>query len=155
TLAQLKSAQSQRLRSFFYKHNVRRKEHVQKRLELISLAQCPLQDEAVLVPAQLEVLRLVRLLRALLPTLEDYDARIAQLFRSHPDAFIFTSLPGAGPALEPRLLCALGSQRQRWPNVQALQNFSGLSPVRKASGKTEVTLKRSACPKYLRQTFHE
>lgn len=152
---QLQAVKAQTLRAFFYKHHVRRKEWLQQKLELIAGATLAIQDQAVLLPAELEAARLVRQLRALLPSIADYDQRIAGLYKAHPDAFIFKSLPGAGPALEPRLLCALGSQRERWESAQALQNFSGLSPVRKASGNMCVFLKRKSCPKYLRQTFHE
>jgi transposase len=155
TLQKLQAAKPHQLRAHFYKHHVRREEWVQQRLELIAKATALVHDQAVLLPAELEVARLVRQLRTLLPAIEDYDRRIHELYEAHPDAFIFKSLPGAGPALEPRLLCALGSQRERWANAQALQNFSGLSPVRKSSGKTCLILRRHACPKYLRQTFHE
>jgi transposase len=155
TLAKLCAAKPHQLRSFFYKHHVRREAWIQQRLELIAKATVLVHDPAVLLPAELEVARLVRQLRTLLPAIEDYDQRIAKLYHAHPDAGIFKSLPGAGPALEPRLLCALGTQRERWANAESLQNFSGLSPVRKASGKTCVILRRCACPKYLRQTFHE
>ena len=155
TLQKLGAAQPQQLRSLFYKHHVRREEWVQQRLDLIAKATALVHDQAVLLPAELEVARLVRKLRALLPAIDDYDRRIHELYEAHPDAFIFKSLPGAGPALEPRLLCALGSQRQRWADALSLQNFSGLSPVRKASGKACVIVRRCACPKYLRQTFHE
>jgi transposase len=155
TLAKLRAAKPHHLRSLFYKHHVRREEWVQQRLELIAKATALVHDQAVLLPAELEVARLVRQLRALLPAIEDYDRRIAELYEAHPDAGIFKSLPGAGPSLEPRLLCALGTQRQRWADAESLQNFSGLSPVRKASGKSCVILRRCACPKYLRQTFHE
>jgi transposase len=155
TLQKLCEVRPHVLRAFFYKHHVRREKWVQQRLDLIAKATALVHDQAVLLPAELEVARLVSQLRTLLPAIADYDRRIHDLYEAHPDAFIFKSLPGAGPALEPRLLCALGSQRQRWADAQALQNFSGLSPVRKASGRACVILRRCACPKYLRQTFHE
>jgi hypothetical protein len=39
--------------------------------------------------------------------------------------------------------------------VRALQCFAGIAPVKEASGKSEWTHFRRACPKFLRQTFHE
>jgi transposase len=134
---------------------VRRRDCIAQRLELIAKATTLVRDESVLLPAQLEVTRLVRLLRALLPFIADYDKRIAELYAAHGDAVIFKSLPGAGPALGPRLLCAMGTVRGRWPNALSIQTFSGLAPVRKASGQSCVVSKRWACPKYLRQTFQE
>ena len=36
-----------------------------------------------------------------------------------------------------------------------MQNLSGIAPVTKRSGKQCVVQRRWACPKFLRQTFHE
>jgi hypothetical protein len=36
-----------------------------------------------------------------------------------------------------------------------MQCYSGIAPVRVASGKTQTIHFRRACPKFLRQTFHE
>ena len=36
-----------------------------------------------------------------------------------------------------------------------MQQYSGIAPVLRASGKTKVAHLRHACPKFLRQTFHE
>jgi transposase len=155
SLQKLQSAKPATLKKFFYLHGIHRQDYLQQRLDLIAQAKGIITDEAILFPSQMEIQRLVRCLLALAPAIAAYDAQILKLFNSHPDAFIYKSLPGAGPALEPRLLCALGTVRQRWESAQAIQTFSGLSPVRKSSGKSSVVHKRSACPKYLRQTFHE
>ncbi len=64
-------------------------------------------------------------------------------------------LRGAGAALAPRLLCAFGSQRDRWKNADSLAAFSGIAPVTKKSGKLCQVHRRFACPKYLRQILHE
>ena len=87
--------------------------------------------------------------------IRDFDAKIAEVMKQHPDAHLFTSLRGAGPALAPRLLCAFGSQRDRWEDADSLASFSGIAPVTKKSGKLCQVHRRFACPKYLRQTFHE
>lgn len=155
TMASLQATSPEKLRQFFYQHHVRRKAQIEHRLELIAEARPLVTDPAVLEPVELDIKRLVNEMKALLPVLEEYDRRIAAAYAAHPDAAIFKSLPGAGPALAPRLLCALGSQRERWPNAGALQTFSGLSPVIIASGKMHSVQVRRACPKYLRQTFHE
>ena len=73
----------------------------------------------------------------------------------HPDAFIFRSLPGAGPALTPRLVAAFGTQRERYASAAELSAWSGIAPVVERSGKQEWIHFRWACPKFLRQTFHE
>ncbi|MCX6997784.1 MAG: hypothetical protein NTV49_12030 [Kiritimatiellaeota bacterium] len=54
-----------------------------------------------------------KLVLRLQASITEYDRQIAQLFRRHPDAFIFEGVPGAGPALGPRLLSAFGTDRQQ------------------------------------------
>lgn len=88
-------------------------------------------------------------------TIQDFDAKIAEAMRKHPDAQLFTNLRGAGNALAPRLLCAFGSQRDRWKDAESLASFSGIAPITYKSGKSRGVHRRVACPKYLRQTFHE
>jgi transposase len=73
----------------------------------------------------------------------------------HPDAPIFRSLPGAGPALAPRLLVAFGTQRDRFQSAAEVAQFYGLAPVVKQSGNPKTTHMRNRCPKFGRQTFHE
>ena len=63
---------------------------------------------------------------------------------------MFASLPGAGPALVPRLLVAFGTRR-----ALQMQCYGGIAPIKEASGKTKWVHFRFACPKFLRQTFHE
>ena len=47
------------------------------------------------------------------------------------------------------------TDRAAWESAANLQNLSGIAPVRKSSGKSSVVQMRLACPKFLRQTFHE
>jgi hypothetical protein len=54
-------------------------------------------------------------------------------FRSHPDHFLFESLPGAGKQLSPRLLAVFGSDRARWAAPMDIQKFSGIAPVMNAA----------------------
>ena len=88
-------------------------------------------------------------------SIRDFDAKIAEMMKQHPDSHLFTSLRGAGPVLAPRLLCAFGSRRDRWEDAESLASFSGIAPVTKRSGKQCKVHRRFACPKHLRQTFHE
>ena len=59
------------------------------------------------------------------------------------------------PALVPRLIAAFGSDRNRWQSPEQLQSYSGIAPVTQQSGNSRVVKRRYACPKFLRQTFHE
>jgi transposase len=104
-------------------------------------------------------LAMVRALLALLAVLRTHiaglDRRIAATAAVHPDLSIVQSLPGAGPVMEPRLLAALGSDRERFADAGELQVTTGIAPLRRGSGQSEQILFRWACPKFLRQTFHE
>jgi Transposase IS116/IS110/IS902 family len=84
-----------------------------------------------------------------------YDQQIETLAREHPDFAIIDSLPGVGPALAPRLIAALGTRRDRYQSAGELQSYSGIAPVLASSGKQCWVHWRWACPKFLRQTFHE
>ena len=49
----------------------------------------------------------------------------------------------------------MGNDRQRYENAAQVQAYSGIGPVTKKSGKSKIVHRRYACPKFLRQTFHE
>ena len=55
----------------------------------------------------------------------------------------------------PRLIVAFGTRRDRYQNAYEVQCYSGIAPVTESSGKSEWVHFRFACPKFLRQTFHE
>jgi transposase len=151
------------LRKFFYGHHCRGEQRMLKRLELVQKAKPLTQDSALIEPAALRIQVLARQLRHLLPDIARYDRQIAQLFEAHPDRFLFEQLPGAGKVLAPRLASAFGSNPQRWESALEIATLSGIAPVRRASGmrsgkkgerKAGVHF-RQACPKFLRQSFHE
>ena len=73
----------------------------------------------------------------------------------YPERPLFTVLPGAGAALAPRLAAAFGLDRSRYQSAEELSAYAGIAPIQRSSGKTKVHYMRLACPKYLRQTFHE
>ena len=54
-----------------------------------------------------------------------------------------------------RLLRILSEDRKRYSAAEDLQQLSGIAPVLIRSGKSCTVRRRSACPKFLRQTFHE
>jgi transposase len=84
-----------------------------------------------------------------------YDAAIAAHFAAHADAPVFRSFPGSGAALAPRLLVACGTDRARFLDARALQQYAGLAPVTVRSGRTRVVRWRWAAPAFVRQSFHE
>lgn len=155
TLEALQRAKLQTIRKFFYGHNCRRPDRVEKILTQIAGAQALTTDAAIVEAAILTVQMLAKQLRPLAASLERFDQKLAELFGRHPDAAIFDSLPGAGDALAPRLLSAFGSDRSRFESARQMQTYSGVAPVTQRSGRRCTVRRRWACPKFLRQTFHE
>jgi transposase len=113
------------------------------------------RDQAVREGAGIMARGLVALIATLRNQIAGLDRRIAELVASHPEAPLFDSLPGAGKALVPRMIVAFGTRRERFDSAQEMQRYSGIAPVTVASGKTQQVSFRRACPKFLRQTFHE
>jgi transposase len=97
----------------------------------------------------------VRLIQSLKQDISRCEERIEQLTKAHADFALFDSLPGAGDALVPRLIAALGTQRERFSNAAEVQAYTGIAPVVRQSGNTQSTRCRQAYPHFLRQTFHE
>lgn len=151
----LSRARAQTIRNFFYAHRFRRADIIEQRLEKLSAASALTTDSAVIEVFRVRARRLTSQLLALLPHIASCDKRIAELFAAHPDAPIFQSLPGAGPALAPRLLAAFSQDRNQWRDASHLATFSGIAPVKMRSGNRSITVFRRAAPKFLRQSFHE
>lgn len=151
----LRRADRRLIRRVLSEHSIRNEEQQDQIIDRIRSAQLLCDDEALIVPSAMAAKLLVSQIRQSRQTVQEFDTRIAEVMRQHPDAHLFTSLRGAGPALAPRLLCAFGSQRDRWADADSLAAFSGIAPVTLKSGKQCRVQRRFACPKYLRQTFHE
>lgn len=154
-LKQLKAASADTLRSFFYKHNSRAEDLIQKRLETIKAATALTEDEAIVSAHQLQSQSLVRHLAEVQKTIEQYNDVIQKTFQGHSCFAIFDALPGAGPALAPRLAAAFGSLRENFPTPADMLCLSGVAPVRKQSGKQETIFFRWKRPKFLHQTMVE
>ena len=154
-LPSLQQAAAKTLRAFFYKHNCRSAKAIEARLTSIAIAKALTTDEAILAPARMLVSALASLLKPLHQAIAQLEGVIEQALDQHPDAAIFRSFPGAGPALTPRLLVAFGTQRDRFQSAQEVAQFYGLAPVVIQSGNSKVTHIRRRCPKFGRQTFHE
>jgi len=155
SLEQLQKAHPNTLRAFYYAHHCRRPDLVQQRLRQIKTAQPLTTDAAVIAAHSLRVQCLARQLRLLLGSIATYDRQIEALFASHPDAALFASFPGAGDCLAPRLAAAFGTHRDRFPEADSMERWSGVAPVTRRSGKLQTVHRRHACAKFVLQTFHE
>jgi transposase len=155
TLLELQRANPRTLERFFRSHRLRPEGGFPALLATLRGWTPWTRDRALLGPKALYVQALVRQLAALNDDIQQFQRRIEEVFARHQDAPLFRALPGAGAALAPRLLAALGSDRQRFASAAELQAYSGIAPVTQRSGKSCQVRRRYACPKFLRQTFHE
>lgn len=155
TLPDLQRARPETIRSFCRRHNCRNAELIEERIRKIRQAVPATRDAAVIRPAVTMTRTAVDQIATLRAGISELEQQIATTTSGLPDFGIFDSFPGAGPALAPRLLAAFGSYRDRYTSAADVQKLSGIAPVRKHSGKTQSVHFRRACPKFLRQTFHE
>jgi hypothetical protein len=52
-----------------------------------------------------------------------------------PDVELFSSLPSNGPCLAPRLLVAMGENRDKFKDAAEIQRYAGIAPVTERSDK--------------------
>ena len=86
----------------------------------------------------------VRLIEALNAEIDALGEVVAQHFGRHPDADLYTSQPGLGVILGARVLAEFGDDPDRFADAKARKNYSGMSPITKASGTKRVVLARFA-----------
>ena len=155
TLTTVQKARPETLKQFYYLNGSRSQKLIQQRLKLLQQAVAVSDEPALNQSFALRVQLVCRQLQDVVRTIKDYDTQIAQSFAQHPDRETFASFPGAGPVLAPRLLSALGSDRERFDSAANLQRYTGIAPVTKQSGKMRYVHRRYLCPLFERQSFHE
>lgn len=149
------AARADTLRRFYYSHHCRSEQQIQTRLDLIAGSRPLTTDGAVVEAGIWWVQTLVAQIRAFNRAIQGYDQRITELFKAHPDGFIFASFPGAGKQLAPRLVGVFGTDRTRYEAAINVATYSGVAPVIERSGKQEWIRWRWHCPKFLRQSLVE
>jgi hypothetical protein len=70
------------------------------------------------------------------------EAEVGASFGRRPDAEIYLSQPGLGNVLGARVLAEFGDDPHRYADTRARKNYSGMSPITKASGTKRVVLAR-------------
>ena len=154
TAQALASATEQELVAFLKGHRMR---YTRRRRELLNQAHDATRlqaDEATVRAMALRVVAIVEQLLKLEESLAQYRQRIEELFAQHPDAALFSSLPGAGKKLAPRLACVFGTDRSRFDSAHVVQQLSGTVPVHFDSGKRRLVKFRWGCNTVYRNTMH-
>ena len=87
---------------------------------------------------------LVAVLATLNAQVEKLQGQVEQSFGQHPAAEIVLSQPGLGPVLGARVLAEFGDDPHRYADAKARKNYSGTSPITRASGTRRIVLARYA-----------
>ena len=87
---------------------------------------------------------LIAVLTAMTEQTEVLAGQVEQGFGRHPDVEIYRSQPGLGMILGARVLAEFGDDPDRYPDARSRRNYSGMSPITKASGTKRVVLARYA-----------
>jgi transposase len=98
------------------------------------------------------------LLRQLAPVVEAVDAYrkdIMDFFAQLPAAEWAATLPASRGTLVPTIWAELGDALGRWRSWQHLQGHSGVVPVTRASGKSQLVAFRFACNLHLRRALQQ
>jgi transposase len=101
------------------------------------------------------MLALVDQLEPLLKQIAGDDKEIERLFLIHADSELFSTLPGAGARLAPRLLAEMGDDRSRYADASSLQALAGTSPVLLQSGTYQKAHRRLGSIKPWRNALHQ
>ncbi|HEY5940662.1 MAG TPA: IS110 family transposase [Gemmatimonadales bacterium] len=87
---------------------------------------------------------LIAVLTAMVAQTEVLAGQVEQGFGRHPDVEIYQSQPGLGMILGARVLAEFGDDPDRYADARSRKNYSGMSPITKASGTKRVVLARYA-----------
>lgn len=155
SLQKLQQAGRSTVEQFLREHQCHDADRNRLRVDSLANAVAATVDPALLEAAQLAMATLLAQINGLRNSIAEYDAAIEKHAKAHPDCQLFSSFPGAGPALTPRLIAAFGTYRDRFATANDVQCFTGIAPVREASGKQLWIHWRWACPKFIRQSVHE
>jgi hypothetical protein len=110
-----------------------------------ALASDQLTARAGVVPAYAaSASALVAVLTVMVAQTEVLAGQVEQGFGRHPDVEIYLSQPGLGMILGARVLAEFGDDPDRFADARGRKNYSGMSPITRASGTKRVVLARYA-----------
>jgi len=101
------------------------------------------------------VTALVAVIAATQAQVEVLAGQVEECFGLHPDAEIIRSQPGLGAILGARVLAEFGDDPNRYVDAKARRNYSGMSPITRASGNKRVVLARYARNRRLSDALYQ
>ena len=154
TLEELQRSPTDEIRAFFKQCRLQDKT-IEQCLAKVKPAVPLTKDSAIVTSGCFYAQAMARQLLELSDAIARCDVKLEELMQTHPDASLFTGLPGAGDAMAPRLLAAYGTDRDRIDGAQDMQSYSGFAPVTRRSGKTKIAVRRWACPVFIKAICHD
>lgn len=140
--------------AFCQQHGDRRRDYRPRRFACLQRPSASLARQ--LLPAfQKQTPWLAQTLLSLIQQKQTVLRHVKKLFAQHPDHDIFTSLPGTGKLLGPKLLVMFGDHRQRLPFPEVIQQLAGTCPVTIQSGQYRSVRFRRACNHVYRATAQQ
>lgn len=141
------------LKKFYFEHGCRSESLIEERLQILAQARALHEDEVLLEILRQKILHARQLIALLNRQLDRILKNIERLFRQHEKAQLVRNLPGAGPAMAPRLLCALELTGEL--DASSLQRYAGVAPVIEKSGDRKWVHRRWNPPRFLHQSLIE
>jgi hypothetical protein len=135
-----------------------RRHHVEAKADVLLAA---LRAPGLRQPATVEaayaavVVGQVGLITALNEQIAQLQEVVAEHFGRHPAAEIYLSQPGLGEVLAARVLGEFGDDPKRFHDARARKNYSGQSPITRASGRKTVVMARYATNRRLVAALHQ
>ena len=96
----------------------------------------------------------VRIIAALNAQIAGLAEVMSEHFDRHPAAEIYLSQPGLGVVLASRVMGEFADDTGRFTDARARKNYSGQSPITRASGKKSIVLARYATNRRLGAALH-
>jgi transposase len=155
TFESLKRSRISTVEKYYSRGNSRSSKVILERLEIIRNAEPATTDPVITESYSMQMLALVAQIRQLRETIKLYDKEIYKTYCSHSDVEIINSFPATGKVFGPRLIAALGTDRERFESAHEIECYSGIAPVVDRSGKTAKIYRRYKCSSFIRQSFHE
>ncbi len=135
-----------------------RRHHVEAKADvLLAVLRAPgLRQPATIEAAYAAVvIGQVGIIAALNEQISQLQEVVAEHFGRHPAADIYLSQPGFGVVLAARALGEFGDDKKRFGDAKARKNYSGQSPITRASGKKSIVLARYATNRRLGDALHQ
>jgi Transposase IS116/IS110/IS902 family len=150
----LKQVRPATLAKFLHAHHAGRRETSSGRIAASKEAVPLPTDQAVMTSSVLLLNAFATPMKTTIEAIRALDHAIEPRCRTHADAHLLASLPGAGTVYAARLTAAMGTVRDRWTTVDARLCCSGVAPVMERRGKSTWIRWRYCWPTCLRQSCH-